>query len=705
MPTARPDTAWQPAPAREFGRPDAYIAIALFVFSWLIASLYLPAFRAGGGTPQFYQSDFGPAVMSACGRGFVNVDARTIPPLAAFLDTRVNTFACSDLPARPAPAQLGLLPSVCRYLMLATAGVWRVTGVSWTSVDILLSAMFATAIAGGFLALRFAAGRTLAIIGSLLWAVSPMHLANLPHLRDYSKTPFFILTALAVALVVSERRTLWLFVCGALFGAVQGIGFGMRTDAILNFVPFLVALFAAGPRALADQLAAKIASAVAALAVFALVAYPIFGIYGSSDGLSKIALLGLTTPFDQPLSVRAAPYNFGGLYNDSYVASVVYGDWTRAHAGARDAEPSGAAFAKASRDYAFRLASAFPGDMLTRVTGSVVQTLNLPFSIAYGSAPTGVTNRLLVWLADLRLRLMLALIGTGPAVAGLLIVLIACSRLRDGLVSFALLIFLTAYPVIQFHGRHTFHLEFLVIAAFVWLASLAFRAGRQVVSGHWPPALAIARGTGLVIGLIAVLVLIVVAARLVQVPQARGLFDRYEHASTDALTLTAVHQANGQTLLSAAIFEAVDGRRVQQALLVADVSAALPCAHAPDELTIRYLQGGNRPPVDYDFSTRVALPATRSGGGATRVFFPAYAIDLGQGNSARFAGVEVTEAGASCVHLSRARGVDNAIWLDATLAPDWRQQPLYQRLYLGPVFPERVWLKIAHWWPAVAALG
>ena len=109
--------------------------------------------------------------------------------------------------------------------------------------------------------------------------------------------------------------------------------------------------------------------------------------------------------------------------------------------------------------------------------------------------------------------------------------------------------------------------------------------------------------------------------------------------------------------------------------------------------------------MEYDFSMQVTLPATHDRSAATRVFFPAYAIDLGQGNWARFAGVEVGEDGAACVRLSRVRGIDEAIWLDATLAPGWRQQPLYERLYLGPAFPERVWLKIAHWWPAVAALG
>ena len=33
----------------------------------------------------FYQSEFGPAVMLACGRGFQSPDTRTEPALAAFL--------------------------------------------------------------------------------------------------------------------------------------------------------------------------------------------------------------------------------------------------------------------------------------------------------------------------------------------------------------------------------------------------------------------------------------------------------------------------------------------------------------------------------------------------------------------------------------------------------------------------------------------
>ena len=58
----------------------------------------------------------------------------------------------------------------------------------------LLSALFAASLAAGYIALRLVAGPVLSIIGVLLWLGSPMHLGNLPHLRDYSKTPFFVVS-------------------------------------------------------------------------------------------------------------------------------------------------------------------------------------------------------------------------------------------------------------------------------------------------------------------------------------------------------------------------------------------------------------------------------------------------------------------------------------------------------------------------------
>src|SRR5215472_8895615 len=114
--------AWAPAPVRPFARVDLYFALAIFVLSWLVAALYLPTFRAAGGTPQFYQEDFAPAVMWACGRGYVNVNKASVPALDAFLTRKSESLRCDDLPPQMPPVALGLMPTVCRYLMLATGG-------------------------------------------------------------------------------------------------------------------------------------------------------------------------------------------------------------------------------------------------------------------------------------------------------------------------------------------------------------------------------------------------------------------------------------------------------------------------------------------------------------------------------------------------------------------------------------------------------
>jgi hypothetical protein len=699
-----PRSAWEPAPVRPFDRVDLYFALAFFVLSWLIAALYLPTFRSAGGTPQFYQEDFAPAVMWACGRGYVNVDASAVPPLDAFLTRKVDVFRCDDLPAQLKPTALGLMPTVCRNLMLATGGVWRIAGVSWGAVDLLLSAMFATAITAAFVALRFVAGRTLSTIGALVWAISPMHLTNLPHLRDYSKAPYFALAAVAIGLVATRRRAAWLVATGVVFGVVEGIGFGMRTDVVLNLVPFLIAVFATGPRPARDQIGTKIATAIATLVAFVFVANPLFGIYDSSGGLTQIALHGLTSDFDRPLSIRPAPYDFGRLYDDSYVTSIVDGDWQRRHPGSTTDALVGSPFAAAARSYAFRLVLSFPGDMVTRATGSLLQTLNLPFTIAYGSAPLGVMNRVLVAVFRIRSTLMLALIGTGPLTAALLIVLLGCSRLRDGLVASAVLLFVGTYPVIQFNGRHNFHLEFLVIGVFIWLISLLVRGGRAVAARRIPPAQAVMRAAAAAAVVAIVWIVLMFITRALQIPGARALFASYENARTESVRLTETARGAGTVRLSADAFTSPVRGRLQQALFAADVMSG-SCAQMPEHLTVRYLDDGNRAPVEYDFSTEVMLPATSDRTRSTRVFFPAYDIVRPDGGHVRFAAIDVPESGVECVRLSRVDGLERDLWLDATLTPDWRDLPLYQRLYIAPLFPERVWLRIAHWWPSLAALG
>jgi hypothetical protein len=488
------------------------------------------------------------------------------------------------------------------------------------------------------------------------------------------------------------------------FGAVEGIGFGMRTDVVLNLVPFLIAVFATGPRPARDQIGTKIATAIATLLVFVFVANPLFGIYDSSGGLTQIALHGLTSDFDRPLSIRAAPYDFGRLYDDSYVTSIVDGDWQRRHPGSTTDTLVGSPFAAAARSYALRLVLAFPGDMVTRATGSLLQTLNLPFTIAYGGAPLGVMNRILVALFRIRSTLMLALIGSGPLAAALLIVLLGCSRLRDGLVASLVLLFVGTYPVIQFNGRHTFHLEFLIIGVFIWLVSLLSRSGRAVAARRVPSTQAVMSAAAAAAVVAVIWIVLMFVTRAIQIPGARALFASYESATAQPVRLTETARGAGNVRLAADAFASQTRGRLQQQFFVADIVPG-SCSQTPEHLTVRYLDDENRAPVEYDFSTEVMLPVLSDQTRPTRVFFPAYDVVRPDGGHVRFAAIDVPESGAGCVRLSRVGGLDRDLWLDATLTPDWRDQPLYQRLYIAPLFPERVWLRLAHWWPSLAALG
>src|SRR5262249_50074041 len=153
--------------------------------------------------------------------------------------------------------------------------VWRVTGISWIALDNLAATMFGVTLTGAYVVMRLIMGRTLAIVGSAVWGISPMHLGNVAHLRDYSNAPFFVLTALAIVLSIRAQRPKALIGVAAIFGVIQGLGLGMRTDVVLNFAPFLLALFVLGSGEPTRNFRWKLAAAGLSLSLFVLVAWPV----------------------------------------------------------------------------------------------------------------------------------------------------------------------------------------------------------------------------------------------------------------------------------------------------------------------------------------------------------------------------------------------------------------------------------------------
>ena len=72
---------------------------------FLITFTTIKAYRARGHQPVFYQQNFGPAVMMACGYGFTQPPYAAAPPsLLAFLRLERDDFNCGDLP-QPMPTE------------------------------------------------------------------------------------------------------------------------------------------------------------------------------------------------------------------------------------------------------------------------------------------------------------------------------------------------------------------------------------------------------------------------------------------------------------------------------------------------------------------------------------------------------------------------------------------------------------------------
>src|SRR5262245_45385061 len=78
---------------------DVIVIGFLLIVGYLTAVDWLGYFRAAGNEPQFYQLVFEPAVRFACGQG-LTVDIAARPEqLTDFLNLRLGSLRCSDLPA------------------------------------------------------------------------------------------------------------------------------------------------------------------------------------------------------------------------------------------------------------------------------------------------------------------------------------------------------------------------------------------------------------------------------------------------------------------------------------------------------------------------------------------------------------------------------------------------------------------------------
>ena len=196
------------------------------------------------------------AVAFACGRGFVDLGTEPSPAVAAFLQKKIDRISCDDIPSNAPASPPNFTQALYRYMTLSAGLTWRLLGISWMNLAVLLGLLYAVSAVAVYGVFRLAMNRASAAAGALILTVSPLQLRFLPELRDYAKAPFILTLILMLGLLVARPFTPRRLLALAMgYGAIMGIGFGFRNDLLINVLPFIVtvALFLPIPYPVAPQ--------------------------------------------------------------------------------------------------------------------------------------------------------------------------------------------------------------------------------------------------------------------------------------------------------------------------------------------------------------------------------------------------------------------------------------------------------------------
>jgi len=637
-------------------RADAVIALAVFATAVISGTRYWKE-AVANGQPFYYQHYFEPAIMVACGKGFV-VARPQVEAMVPFLWRRADRFSCDAIPP-DAPLQThDMYQASWRYLMYAVGLTWRWAGVSWSELGPLFATLFGATLLASYAVFRLGMGPLLALGGVMALAFSSLHLGYFPSLRDYAKAPFTLILIFLLGLLVAGRTT-WrrVLAVSAAYGAVAGLGYGFRTDLLAQLPPFLLALFAFVNGGIARNIRLKAGAAVVCLAMFLLTASPIIAaVYGSFGCQWHTVVLGLSTNFSRPLGVQDAPYDVSRQYLDEFVYTTVTSYAARGRPGTPHLEYCMPVYDAAAGRYMIDVARRFPADMVVRAYASILRIVELPLT---WRGP-GVQRYL-----DLEeqppnpgrgRRLGLAMVATtiGLATAG---------SLRLGLFLIGFVLYFAGYPALQFDARNYFHFEIISWWALGFIVQCLVTDIRPLVKARrWDAIRAGARRATLVIAATAAgLVVLLWGSRAYQQVAARSLFTRYNAAPKDEISLDRVLSASDEATLRAA--PRTDPETADYLLVEMNTWR---CGERP-AVTFRY-----GPPARKDFS-RTFTPPRELSRDPTRIFMPVYD---------GFDRIDFSDLRPGClggVYRLRDPG-QFPLLLEVMLPPDWRQRPLYQQL-------------------------
>jgi hypothetical protein len=665
-------TPGRTAPLR---RSDFVLAVILFAAASVAALHIMRDYVAHGGAPFFNQNFFGPAVLSACDRGFVNPRPGAVPALDRFLAQGAERFECADIPARVDTERLYPFQRSSLLLEASVSAVWRVTGVSWRSADILNALLFGCSIAAAFLLARSVAGRLCSVAVAALWAASPLHLSMLPFLRDYSKTAFVVGGVAVLAQLPRAASARRVYALAALFAANCAIGFGFRTDLLLLAAIGFVAVPLLAPLPARGRVTA---AAIVAL-ISAAVAVPLGRGYAEGGNLGHVIVLGQMAPFDATLGLGTPVYAAGYAYHDVYAFALVRDQIVRsgdaqAPAALRDLTPEesarftatersarGAAYDRATWHYLRVLAEVTPYDQLLRLLAAGRGSVALGFTAGFRAVPAWLS-----WPPAVEAVLLRAPIARVYAFVLPLAMIVAFVGLwRAGrtlcLGTLAVAAGLAASGALQYHERHVFYMELLAILTVSWMLS-RLRPRPAIAALFAVPSRRTVEAVAMLGCAVVACIVALAVARATQQRRLTRLFESYERAPSQPVSWSATRSAAG-ALITGTLPPA--GSRLPFSALT---FARERCPAALFAVTARYAS----PDPANDFSYRRYVDMRSSA--RVRLYFPvAEAPSLG----VRFAGWEMDPSVVSCLRGWDLLRVDTDVpELVAQLADGWRDRPL-----------------------------
>lgn len=456
---------------------EGVAVLLLVLFSLFVGVAHLRSMRIDGHPSlQYIDNLYGPAVMLAYGHGFVSPDFLLYPKLHEFLKGERESFPRELLPdqIQEAPSSVA---SYHQYLLYVVGCFWKITGVSWKNLEILIAffLVWYTLVLYGFM--RLFLGRICSFLLTVFFILSPAVLSIIHDLRDFSKAPFIVTLLLILIWLYQTRLPLRrLLLMSLSVGIIHGIGLGFRQDLIVLVPFFLFALLIIAIKHFKKVQWRVFFPPLIFAFGFLLFAWPMLGRMEGGAQPQHILVQGFAADRMDQLGISQPPYQSLLSGSDHYTFAML-SDYALRKSGmpiysglnSKGAEKSGQMWLRES-------VLLFPADLIARGWAAVLRNQRY----ADGWTPSfSEQSAIHIFLFNCHHHLSDIFHKTGPVIALCFLLLRFCRAPFDATVLFFSAVYLLGYTALQCHSRHTFHLAFLplLLSALLLkeLAGLIFR--------------------------------------------------------------------------------------------------------------------------------------------------------------------------------------------------------------------------------------